>query len=390
MEPTPERRPITEERRWPYDLRFQAAALPAHRHMHSQDRSFYSSPGGVLIVCDGIGGRAAPELAAQTAIDVLGTRLMSIPTSGIAPDELQRLMVQTMIVANEEVMRKTLVEIFAPDSGRVKCGGTTATAGKLFEWQGKLWMGIAHVGDSSAEVLRNGSLRKITDDDNNEPGGNILTNYLGRYLLENVHFYLDPVAAGDTWVFFSDGLGNNLAPEDRRLKLMRGKRANDLAQQVYRRTGGFFHSRYRDDDITVVTLDVSELRSQHQEHDLTGGRSIEVSYQGMPIEVVLSKHPVLIGTGRDLRLDIANPSAFVIIDQKLYAASRGKKGIRMLGDNHWDRDLGTKDYRFAFGRGVGKEHCQIRRNGTIISIADLSHKGGTVVRTYTPDSKSGP
>jgi PPM family protein phosphatase len=114
---------------------------------NNQD-SGYASP-HLLVVADGMGGAAAGDLASAVAIDTI--RKIEIPTAGQDMLEVLALAIQQ---ANDKIAE--LVESDLSLDGM----GTTVT-GAMFDGAN---LGLAHIGDSRAYLLRGGHLERLTHD----------------------------------------------------------------------------------------------------------------------------------------------------------------------------------------------------------------------------------
>lgn len=113
--------------------------------------SGYAGP-WLLAVCDGVGGAARGDLASATAIGQL-RRLDQPPTSD-SPDELLARIAGAVHRAHDR-----LVELVDEDPA---LSGTSTTA-SLLVFDG-LRIGVGHVGDSRAYLVRDGSIRQLTVD----------------------------------------------------------------------------------------------------------------------------------------------------------------------------------------------------------------------------------
>lgn len=107
---------------------------------------------GLLVVADGMGGRASGAVASSTAVKVVRDTF----TSGINTEEqdLTALLRQCLQTANEVVHRDA-------NSNAVLNGmGTTCVTVAIKD--GRAFM--AHMGDSRAYILRDGELHRLTED----------------------------------------------------------------------------------------------------------------------------------------------------------------------------------------------------------------------------------
>ena len=114
----------------------------------NEDRVYVDETNGIFLVVDGVGGQAAGEKAAETAVEIISRELAQ--TAG-APEERVR---RSIVAANNEIFQ---------------------LASNNPEWQGMacvLTLAIAHndrivvghVGDSRLYLAWDGNLRKVTSD----------------------------------------------------------------------------------------------------------------------------------------------------------------------------------------------------------------------------------
>jgi len=109
--------------------------------------------GTTLVVCDGMGGAAAGEVASQLAVDIIYEKL----TEGAPPtdhDELARRLVHAVEEAGVRIFNEARAD-------RTRRGmGTTATVAALMDSR----LFVAQVGDSRAYILRKGELVQVSRD----------------------------------------------------------------------------------------------------------------------------------------------------------------------------------------------------------------------------------
>jgi protein phosphatase len=162
--------------------------------------------GHLLVVCDGMGGHAAGELASQLAADHL-SHLHKRSTDDSFDDRLKKNIER----ANAEIHRRGIAN---PEFRNM---GTTCT-GLLLTTQG-VWVG--HVGDSRLYRLRGKRLEQLTFDHSytwemkaagiNDASAEVFKNRIMRSLGPNPEVNVDiegPFALepGDTFLLCSDGL----------------------------------------------------------------------------------------------------------------------------------------------------------------------------------------
>jgi len=206
--------------------------------------------GTLLVVCDGMGGAAAGEVASRTAVETVREEYFKADP-GVSPVAALESAVQA---ANEAIYRKAMEN---PDLGGM---GTTCSAvvvvGREF------W--FAHVGDSRAYLATGGELHQLTRDhslaaeyERTGDGGaaaarakNVLTRCLGvrpDVKVDTPDAGAVPFPEGATLVLCSDGLTNQV--EDGEILHMVAmhlpKGASQRLIQLARERGG-------PDNITVI------------------------------------------------------------------------------------------------------------------------------------------
>jgi PPM family protein phosphatase len=209
--------------------------------------------GALFLVCDGMGGAAAGEVAAQMAADAIYESLTAAepqPRDGFA-----RLLRRAVQRANERIF------IQSRDNQSERGMGTTCTAAALVDDT----LVIAQIGDSRCYVLRDGKLAQVTKDQSLawqliEAGAmtaeeakafehaNIILQALG--VQETVEVILSQVSLrkGDVALLCSDGLHGPVTDEEMLAVLIAepdlGKAGDALIQKALDRDGP--------DNITVV------------------------------------------------------------------------------------------------------------------------------------------
>lgn len=168
--------------------------------------------GPLFVVCDGLGGHAAGEVASRLAIDAALSDWTG--GGGQAPKQAVRAAARA---ANLAVYDASL------ESGR-RGMGTTFTALTLAGRDAHL----AHVGDSRAYLIRNGGITQLTADHSrvgemlrmrmitpeqaaNHPARSALTRSLGGEPIVQIDLVSQPVETGDVFLLCSDGLWDTLS-----------------------------------------------------------------------------------------------------------------------------------------------------------------------------------
>jgi serine/threonine protein phosphatase PrpC len=132
-------------------MRVEAAALSDVGRLRSVNEDAYGllPQANFFVVCDGMGGAAAGEVASQTAVVAALEETESRKEKG--PDELLKAIVAT---ANQRIFAHSLQD---PSLHGM---GTTLVA--LLVCDEQVW--IAHVGDSRCYRFRAGHLERLTQD----------------------------------------------------------------------------------------------------------------------------------------------------------------------------------------------------------------------------------
>ncbi|HEY2900017.1 MAG TPA: protein phosphatase 2C domain-containing protein [Polyangia bacterium] len=226
-----------------------------------------SRPGLLLLVCDGMGGAAAGDVAAQVAaVSIQQELAMAGPAVVEAPGQSLQ---QAIVGANQAILKEAAVH---PEERGM---GTTCTAAIISPDR----IAVAQVGDSRAYLLRDGKLRTLTRDQtvaaellgasvlNQEqlarsPFRHILAQALG------TRTHVDPVATdvdlheGDRLLLCSDGLHGPVSDQAIAEILNRTPDAFLAAQALIAAAiaaGG-------PDNVTVVVANCGPLRQQTTLH----------------------------------------------------------------------------------------------------------------------------
>jgi protein phosphatase len=227
---------------------------------------------GWFVVCDGMGGEAAGEVASQLAIDAMTGRLGAVnghraelPPWDPASAGFEHYRPLTVRLADAVRASNGIVHAHArrnPDRARM---GTTIVS----VWIDEYIASVAHVGDSRAYLWHQGALEPLTEDHSlveahvraglldaaaraTAPHRNVLTRVLGREPEVQVDLNEVPVQPGDRLLLCSDGLIRTV--DEAAIAGMLARRGHpqqlcdDLVELANQNGGG--------DNITVVIVDV--------------------------------------------------------------------------------------------------------------------------------------
>lgn len=242
-------------------LRFAAGSHTGMIRDHNED-SGYAGP-RLLAIADGMGGQAAGEVASSEVISTLVPLDDDVPGSDLLTSldgSVQR--------ANEQL------RAMVAEDPRLDGMGTTLTA---LLWTGQR-LGVVHVGDSRAYLLRDGQITQITQDHTwvqrlvdegriseeeatTHPQRSLLMRALGSADHIEADLSIREVRAGDRYLLCSDGLSGVVSQDTLRDALAGFASPQETVRELIElalRGGG-------PDNITCIVADV--LNTDTQEGD---------------------------------------------------------------------------------------------------------------------------
>ncbi|HEX8106813.1 MAG TPA: protein phosphatase 2C domain-containing protein, partial [Kofleriaceae bacterium] len=191
---------------------------------HNEDAHFLDEDLGVFLVCDGMGGHAAGEVASELAIGAIRTAWGSPALHEAAEQWLERATAeakkQLLDVVRGGVVSAHEAILAEADRDQTKSGMGTTLVGAVIVG-GELV--FAHAGDSRAYLVRDGISMQLTEDhtllarllaagidvDVSGEGArfrSMLTNALGIGEEVKVSTFVVPLADGDRFLLCSDGI----------------------------------------------------------------------------------------------------------------------------------------------------------------------------------------
>ncbi|HEY6877445.1 MAG TPA: cyclic nucleotide-binding domain-containing protein [Polyangiales bacterium] len=248
---------------------------------HNEDSFCIDEQLGLYVVCDGMGGHAAGEVASKTAVNAImrvvhGQRAFLSKFDG-SPAALQALCA-LMIEALGEASR-TVYQVAASDRGKHGMG-TTCIA--LLVAGDKAVM--ANVGDSRLYLARDGQLHQLSTDHNfmteviasgmlspeqaaKAPHANTLTRAVGVQPTVRVDVLPLDVLPGDTFLLCSDGLYDYSRDPQQLIVTMREHTPERVARALVQRAleGGAHDNA----TALVVRVESDEVRQQERKHEVT-------------------------------------------------------------------------------------------------------------------------
>lgn len=218
-------------------LHFTAAAMTdrGRKRPSNEDAFGYSVEHGVYVVCDGMGGAAAGEIASSLAVD----EVMKLLTcrSGANP----------LAADAEEAVAAANLAIFARAGRSNKLSGMGTTLVALLANERHAWM--VNVGDSRGYRMHNDELEQITVDHSlveeqvrmgrldpvealHSPLRNVITRALGTQSSVTPDIFEFEIEPGDVFLLCSDGLTRELSDAFIESLLRVGAPLNELCSRL--------------------------------------------------------------------------------------------------------------------------------------------------------------
>ncbi len=238
---------------------------------NNEDNFGYDSRYGIYVVCDGMGGQAAGEVASKMGVDTILTYFREAKKTGIYPpvgapaegvSERANALGSAIHLANGAIFE-------AASKHQAHSGMGSTVVGVLVD---KEFFSVGHAGDSRIYLIRNGAIEQLTRDHSlvmeqvrrglltkEEAEKSEMQNIIIRALgpEENVQPDLDDMMAqnGDILLLCSDGLIRHVS-DDSILEIVQGTLSLQLMADrlidAARDGGG-------SDNITVLLLRFEEL-----------------------------------------------------------------------------------------------------------------------------------
>ncbi len=199
-----------------------AAATDRGRKRPSNEDAFaYSVEHGVYLVCDGMGGAAAGEIASSLAVEETIKFLTRSIGNGTETGDLAQLAEEAVVLANDAIYNRSQRNYKLTGMG-------TTLVGLIVDERRVL---VFNVGDSRCYLLRNKRIQQLTLDHSlveeqvrmgqmtpsealRSPLKNVITRALGTQTRVTPDVFLREAEPGDLFLLCSDGLTRELSDSE--------------------------------------------------------------------------------------------------------------------------------------------------------------------------------
>jgi protein phosphatase len=221
----------------------------------NEDSFLANTERGIFVVCDGVGGADAGEVASQKAVEVLNEAFGQQLSSGEDVEDLMELAIQR---ANSSIYQ------MAAQHSRISMMATTVVALHLEGSRAT----IGHVGDSRLYRLSpEGQLLRETEDHSiveeevragrmtpeqaaNHPSKNVISRALGAEEFVEVDMKTIEVGEGQAFLLCTDGITRHLGDNELRELLLSGRSVEAICAEMKARC----YQRGAEDNLTAVIV----------------------------------------------------------------------------------------------------------------------------------------
>lgn len=211
----------------------------------------------LLVVCDGMGGALAGNIASQLALEIFSAQIRFSWQEAMRAEETAELLRTAVRAANEAVYERSL-----RDSDCAGMGTTLVAA--IIEND---TVHIINVGDSRAYATGKNGIKLVTTDHSlvqlmvqrgdlsqeeakNHPGKNLITRAVGTEVMVLGDVYTLAPEDWECLALCSDGLSNVMADQEILFEIAHGEKREDCCQRLL----DIAKNRGAPDNVTVVVV----------------------------------------------------------------------------------------------------------------------------------------
>jgi len=209
-------------------IRYSAQTDPGKKRDHNEDAILARPEHGVFVVADGVGGRAAGEVASALTIETFTQAAPDLAEAvrryAAAPEWSTR---NDVLEAIDEVSQRATQRVYEESEAKGRKGMTTTLVAAVVGGGAAF---VAHVGDSRAWLVRDGLIRQLTEDHSmvNElvrtgqmsfdeakksRYRSVITRAIGLYPTVQADLMSIEILPGDRLLLCSDGLSDPVSTE---------------------------------------------------------------------------------------------------------------------------------------------------------------------------------
>lgn len=211
----------------------------------------------LLVVCDGMGGAKAGDVASQMAAETFMQTVTGHLTTESTIIDITQYMTTAVKLANEAVYEKSLSDADCAGMGTTLVAAAVTPAGAV----------IVNVGDSRAYHINGAKITQITKDHSvvedmidrgdltrseasSHPSRNLITRVLGTAAESEPDFFFNNLATGDFLLLCSDGLTNVVSEQTIKSVVTAGSDVQDICRRLI----DLAVERGAPDNVTAVLL----------------------------------------------------------------------------------------------------------------------------------------
>jgi len=232
--------------------------------VRSQNQDYYDlrqlEDGSILaVVCDGMGGARAGNIASRLAVDVFTQEILRMVDARMSDNDRLKMLADATALSNSAVYEQSLL------SEEYVGMGTTLVAA-LIRKDGAF---VVNVGDSRAYHLSEEGIRMITEDHSvvemmvkrgeitreqakNHPVKNLITRAVGTEEDVKSDTFVQKLVPGDSILLCSDGLSNMMADQEILFEVEHGEDRSDCCKRLL----AIAENRGAPDNVTVILVTV--------------------------------------------------------------------------------------------------------------------------------------